>query len=54
VSKLLFWIAIIGILAVVVVGVIAPATPDGSWLNELGKDVRDAMGSFFGNPVGVE
>lgn len=52
--KLLVWVAAIGILGILLFGVVAPATPEGSWLNELGVDVRDAMASWFGNPVRAE
>ncbi len=52
--KFLVWIAAIGIAGFLLVGVVAPATPDGSWLHEFGEDVRDAMSAWFGNPVRVE
>jgi hypothetical protein len=52
--KLLVWIAVLGIIFFVVVAVIAPSTPDGSWLHEFGEEVSEALQSFFGNPVTVE
>lgn len=52
--KLLVVIAVLGIAWLLLVAVIAPQTPDGSWLNEFGQDMRDAMSSWFGNPVTVE
>jgi len=52
--KLLVWVAVLGIIFFVIVGVIAPSTPDGSWLHEFGEDVSDSLSSFFGNPVTVE
>jgi hypothetical protein len=52
--KLLVWIAVLGIIMLIVVGVVAPSTPDGSWLHEFGESVNDALASFFGNPVTVE
>jgi hypothetical protein len=52
--KFLVWVAAIGIVGLLLVGVVAPATPDGSWLHEFGEDVEDAMSAWFGNPVTVE
>ena len=52
--KFMVWVAIIGITGLLLVGVAAPATPDGSWLNEFGEDVRDVMSAWWGNPVTVE
>ncbi len=52
--KFLVFVAVIGIAGFLLVGVVAPATPDGSWLHEFGEDVRDAMSAWFGNPVRVE
>lgn len=49
--KILVWLAIIGLIAVFVIGVVAPATPDGSWLNDFGESVRDALSAFWGSPV---
>ncbi len=52
--RLLVWISILGIVGFLVLGVIAPATPDGSWLHELGEDVLDSMSAWWGNPVTVD
>jgi hypothetical protein len=52
--KLLVWLAAIGVVGFILVAVIAPATPEGSWLNDFGQSVSDALSSFFGNPVTVE
>ncbi len=52
--KLLVWISVLGIVGFLVVAVLAPATPDGSWLNEFGEDALDLMSSWWGNPVTAE
>ena len=52
--RFLVWVAVLGLAAILIVGVLAPATPDGSWLHEFGEEVRDAMSAWFGNPVTVE
>lgn len=52
--KILGWVSVIGLVGILLVGVVAPATPDGSWLHEFGEDVLDSIGSFWGNPVTVE
>jgi len=36
------------------IGVVAPATSEESFLNKSGQDVLDAMVAWFGNPVAVE
>ena len=53
-SKILVWLAILGIAGIVLIGVVAPATPDGSWLHEFGESVSDSLSGYFGNPVSVE
>lgn len=52
--KLLVVIAALGIAWLLFIGVIAPQTPEGSWLHEFGQDMRDAMSSWFANPVRVD
>lgn len=52
--KVLVVIAVLGIAWLLLVGVIAPQTPEGSWLHDFGQDMRDAMSSWFGNPVTVD
>lgn len=52
--KFIVVVAAIGAIFLFLIAVIAPATPEGSFLNEFGEDMRDAMGSWFGNPVTVE
>ncbi len=53
--KFLVALAAVGAIFLFLVTVVAPTTPDGSFLHEFGEDMRDAMGSWwFGNPVTVE
>lgn len=52
--KILGWVSLIGLVGILLVAVVAPTTPDGSWLHEFGEDVLDSIGSVWGNPVTVE
>ena len=46
--------AAVGVIFLILISVVAPTTPEGSFLHEFGQDMRDSMGSWFGNPVTVE
>lgn len=50
-SKFLVAVAAVGLIFLLLVSVVAPATPEGSFLNDFGKEVRDSMAAWFGNPV---
>ena len=52
--KFLVAVAAVGLIFLFLIGVVAPTTPEGSFLHEFGKDMRDAMGVWFGNPVTVD
>lgn len=52
--KFLVWIAVIGLAGLLLVTVVAPTTPEGSWLNDFGDEVTDRLSAYFGNPVTVE
>jgi hypothetical protein len=52
--KLFLLIAGATVVAIILIGVVAPSTPEGSFLHEFGQDVRDSMGAWFGQPVGAD
>ena len=52
--KVIVVIAAVAVAVLLFAVVVAPATPDGSFVHDLGKDIRDSMSSWFGNPVMVE
>ena len=52
--KFLVAVAAIGIATMIFAVFVAPTAPDGSFINELGADIRDSMSSLWGNPVTIE
>jgi len=52
--KFLVAVVAIGIATMLFAVVVAPATPDGSFVHELGADIRDSISGFWGNPVRVD
>jgi hypothetical protein len=52
--KFLVAVAAIGLVFLLLIGIVAPATPEGSFLNDFGQEMRDAMSAWFGNPARVK
>ena len=52
--KFLVAVTAIGIAIMIFAVFVAPATPDGSFINELGIDIRESMSGLWGNPVTVD
>ena len=54
VYKLFLFITAAMFVAIILLAVVAPATPDDTVLNDLGEDVLDSMSAWFGQPFGAE
>ncbi len=52
--KLFLFITAAMFVAIILLAVVAPATPDDTVLNDLGEDVLDSMSAWFGQPFGAE
>ena len=46
---LIAFLALVGVAAFIL---LAPLAPDGSWVNDAGERIADAMKAWWGNPFG--
>jgi preprotein translocase subunit SecG len=47
----LFTVAVVVLLVMIGFVLLAPQTPDGTWINEAGQKISDGLRAFWGNPI---
>ena len=47
----LFLVVVVVLIGVIAFVLLAPQTPDGSWINEAGEKISNGLKAFWGNPI---